>query len=101
MADDRRSTTPDAIAVLRIPFVRAFILGRAAATIGMQFVSVAVGWELYERTSDPWALGLVGAVQVAPVLVLMLPAGNVADRFPRRNVAMLAHVLLALVASGL
>lgn len=92
---------PDAFAALRIPFVRAFALGRAAATLGQQFVSVAVGWELYERTGDPWALGLVGAAQVAPVLVLMLPAGNVADRFPRQNVAMLAHALLGLATLGL
>ena len=92
---------PDALAALRIPFVRAYIVGRSAATMGMQFVSVAVGWELYERTGDPWALGLVGAVQVAPVLVLMLPAGNVADRFPRRNIAVAAHAVLMLETIGL
>jgi MFS family permease len=89
------------LAALRIPFVRAYIVGRSAATMGMQFVSVAVGWELYERTGDPWALGLVGAVQVAPVLVLMLPAGNVADRFARRNIAVAAHAVLMLETIGL
>lgn len=91
----------DAFDALRIPFVRSFALGRILATVGAQFVSVAVGWELYERTADPWALGLVGLVQVAPAMVLMLPAGNVADRFPRRNVAILAHALLAGASLGL
>jgi len=95
------SPPPDALAALRIPFVRDFALGRMAATIGTQFVSVAVGWELYERTGDPWALGLVGVAQVAPALVLTLPAGNLADRFPRRNIAMLAHALAGLAALGL
>ena len=90
----------DAFAGLRLPYIRPFLVGRMASTIGAQFVSVAVGWELYERTGDPWALGLVGLAQVAPALVLMLPAGNVADRFPRRNVAIVAHGLLALAASG-
>src|SRR5262245_24322799 len=91
----------DAFAGLRLPYIRAFLVGRLASTMGAQFVSVAVGWELYERTNDPWALGLVGLAQVAPALVLMLPAGNVADRFPRRNVAVVAQALLGLAALGL
>ena len=99
----RRSSRPgqDALSSLRIPFVRAFATGRAAASIGTQVVSVAVGWELYERTGDAWALGLVGLVQAAPILALTLPAGEVADRFPRRTIAVLAHAILGLVALGL
>jgi MFS family permease len=91
----------DAYAALRNPYVRAFAVGRMVATLAAQFVSVAVGWELYERTRDPWMLGLVGLAQVAPAMVLMLPAGNAADRFPRRTVAMLAYVLTTLSALGL
>jgi MFS family permease len=91
----------DALAALRIPAVRAFALGRVVAVIGFQALTVAVGWQLYERTGSAWSLGLVGAVELAPVLFLMLPAGHAADRFPRRNVAMFAHSLLALAALGL
>jgi hypothetical protein len=47
------------------------------ATAATQIVTVAVGWEVYERTGDAFALGLVGLAQVAPALVLMLPAGTV------------------------
>src|SRR5215213_10312691 len=72
-----------------------------AAAMGTQFISVAIGWELYERTNDPWALGLVGLFEVLPVLVLMIPAGNAADRFPRRNVGIVAYSLLSLSALGL
>src|SRR5262249_58315466 len=71
------------------------------ATVGAQIVTVAVGWDLYERTGDPFALGLVGLATVAPAMVLMLPAGTLSDRLPRRNVAMAAHALLALAALGL
>src|SRR5689334_8885144 len=99
----RRSARPaqDPLGTLRIPFVRAFAFGRATASLGTQVVSVAVGWELYERTGEAWALGLVGLIQAAPVLALTLPAGQIADRFSRRAVAMLAHSLLALTALGL
>ncbi|OLE49607.1 MAG: hypothetical protein AUI36_20280, partial [Cyanobacteria bacterium 13_1_40CM_2_61_4] len=91
----------DAFAALRLPYVAGFALGRMLATIGAQVVTVAVGWDLYERTGDPFALGLVGLATVAPAMVLMLPAGTVSDRFPRRSVAMAAHALLALAALGL
>ena len=62
---------PDAYAALRHAFVRSFAIGRFAAIAGWQMISVAVGWQLYERTGDPWALGLVGAVELAPVLFLI------------------------------
>ena len=84
-----------------VSLVRTFGLGRAAAQMGTQVVSVAVGWELYERTHDAWSLGLVGLVQAAPGLALVLPAGEASDRFSRRTVAMLAHAVLALMALGL
>ena len=64
-------------------------------------INVAVGWLLYERTGSAWALGLVGAVELAPILFLMVAAGNAADRFPRRTVGVAAHALLTLAAAGL
>ena len=60
-----------------------------------------MGWELYERTGDPWALGLVGVFTLAPSLLLMLPAGNAADRFPRRNLSIIAAALTGLASVGL
>jgi predicted MFS family arabinose efflux permease len=94
-------SSSDAFAALRIPFVRTFALGRVASVLGGQIVAVTVGWQLYERTNTPMALGLVGVFELAPVLVLMLPAGNAADRFPRRNIALVAQVILCLAALGL
>lgn len=91
----------DAFAALHLRYVPQFALGRMISTIGAQFISVAIGWELYERTNDPWMLGLVGLAQVAPALVLTIPAGNVADRYPRRDVGLCASVLSLLVALGL
>jgi MFS family permease len=81
--------------------VRAFLAGRLPAVIGTQIVSTAAGWQLYERTGDAWALAAVGLVELAPVLALILPAGNLADRVPRRSIAMGAHVVFALASLGL
>ena len=81
--------------------VRRFAVGRSLSVLGWQLVSVAVGWQLYERTGDPWSLGLVGLVELAPVIALLIPAGVVVDRFPRRNIAMGAGLLFVLAAVGL
>ena len=81
--------------------VRRFAVGRAASVTGWQLVSVAVGWQLYERTRDPWSLGLVGLFELIPVIFLIIPAGIAADRFPRRNVAVLGSTLFGLAALGL
>jgi predicted MFS family arabinose efflux permease len=87
--------------VLRDRRVLAFVAGRMASALGTQFVTVAVGWELYERTNDPLALGLTGLFSAAPIFLLMIPAGHAADRYPRRNVAMVGYALFALAALGL
>jgi MFS family permease len=92
---------PDAYVALRNPVVRRFAGGRFGAVLGYQMVSVAIGWYLYERTSSALALGLVGAAEVAPVFLLLPITGTVADRFPRRLVAAMAHGSLALSGLGL
>ena len=95
------SATHDPYVAVRSPLVRAYAIGRAAAVLGMQVTSVAVGWELYERTGNAWALGLVGLIELVPVLALMFVAGNAADRLPRRNLMMAAHTTLAVAVAGL
>src|SRR5262245_35227097 len=91
----------DAYAALRHQFVRSFAIGRFAAIAGWQMINVAVGWLLYERTSDAWSLGFVGVAEFAPVLFLMVVAGNAADRYPRRNIGIFAHTVLTFAALGL
>jgi MFS family permease len=84
-----------------LALVRRFALGRGAAVLGMQIVSVAVGWYLYDRTGDPWKLGLVGLVEVVPVILLLIPAGLVSDRFPRRDVSIVATLVAVFAVIGL
>jgi len=90
-----------AFEVLRVPFVRAFALGRIASVTGVQIISMTVGWELYERTHDAWSLAWVGVFELIPVLALFVPAGWVIDRVARRQVAMAAQVLAAAAGFGL
>jgi MFS family permease len=96
-----RTAQHTGVSALRAPHVRPFIVGRTVATMGVQFVQVAVGWELYERTNTPWALGLIGVAQVTPALLMAVPSGNLADRFPRRNIVLVAQMLMGCFSLGL
>jgi len=49
-----------------------------------QILVVAIGWQVYDITRDPWDLGLIGLSQFLPALLLVLVTGLVADRFNRR-----------------
>jgi MFS family permease len=86
---------------LRNPYVRAIALGRVAGVLGLQIIIVAVGWQLYELTGSPWSLGIVGLIELIPVLLLMVPAGNLADRMARRNMAIYAQIIMFVAAIGL
>lgn len=71
--------------------------------------TVAVGWQVYELTRDPLDLGLIGLSQFLPFVVLVLPAGHVADRHDRQKLLagcfalemVCALLLLAFTLSGL
>jgi MFS family permease len=99
----RRETTPGATqnpyAVLRNgDFVR-YLVGRLVAGLGQQMLTVAVGWELYERTGSSLALGLVGLTEMTAMVLLTLPAGHLADNYNRKRIILAA--LLVTMASSL
>ena len=75
-----------------------------AAGFAYQMLSVAVGWQIYALTHRTLDLGLIGLAQFLPSLLLMLPAGHLADRYERRRILLAAEWLqalaLALLAAG-
>jgi MFS family permease len=91
----------DPYAALRIRDFRLLALGSFVSNLGWQMLTVAVGWEIYLRTHSAFALGIVGLVEVLPVMLLALPAGHAADRFDRRRVALLCQILLGVASLGL
>jgi MFS family permease len=80
----------------------AFFLGaRALLTLANQIQTVAIGWLVYEIAGTALALGYVGLALFLPVMLLTLPAGDIADRFDRRRVLALAAAAQALGAGVL
>ncbi len=81
-------------------FVRYWI-SRIAAAFGVQVLSVAVGWHVYDITRNPFDLGMVGLVQFLPSLLLVLATGAVADRYRRRTIMALCLTVEGLCAAAL
>lgn len=81
-------------------FVR-FLVGKTASDIGTQMQTLAVGWEIHERVADPEYLGYVGLAQILPVLLLAIPAGQVADLLDRRKILLGSQLVLAAASLGL
>lgn len=73
---------------------------RFATSFGTQIQSVAVGLQVYDLTRDPVALGYVGLAIFLPMFLLVLPAGDMADRVDRR-VMLIASYLVQILASFL
>jgi MFS family permease len=91
----------DPYAALRHQDFRLLLTGRFLTSFAAEMLSFAVSWELWLRTHSAYALGMVGLVQVVPILLLSLPAGHVADQYDRKRIVVLAETLLAVCALGL
>ncbi|MDR7223842.1 MFS transporter [Aminobacter aminovorans] len=76
-------------------------VARFLGTFSTQIISVGVGWQVYDLTRDPFDLGLVGVIQFAPALLLVLVTGVVADRFGRRLIMGLSALVEAACAAAL
>ena len=57
---------------------------------------VAIAWEIYERTEFGGVLGMVGLVQIIPILLFALPGGHLVDRVNRRRLLLVTSAILIL-----
>jgi MFS family permease len=87
----------DALAVPRPAFAafasrdfRLYAAARVCTTLAVQAQWVAIGFQIYTLTHRTLDLGYVGLARFLPVAGLSLIAGQAADRFDRRAVAMVS-----------
>ena len=72
-----------------------------ATGLAIEMSFVAMGWQVYAVRSNPLDLGLVGLAMFIPLPLLALPAGHLADRFPRRTLLAISIGLDVAVLLGL
>ena len=66
---DRETSQPrdhDSYASLRFANFRRLILAYGTSTVAREAQMVVVGWQVYEQTKDPLALGLIGLAEALP-----------------------------------
>src|SRR6202162_1667341 len=87
--------------LFRVRPFRLLFITRVASTTAVQMLAVVVGWHVYELTDSALQLGMIGLVQVLPPLLLMLAAGQVADRYTRRLVLRWCYAVAFCSSAGL
>ncbi|MGH8759425.1 MAG: MFS transporter [Burkholderiales bacterium] len=80
---------------------RLFYAGQAISLIGTWIHQIALAWLVYRTTGSGFLLGLVTFCNQVPLLVVMPFAGLLSDRYDRRRILIIAHVLAALQALAL
>ena len=101
MSADKQLPVHDPYAVLKIPEFRLFILARLCLTLALQIQAVVVGWQIYDLTKDPLALGLIGLTEAIPSIIVALYAGHVADSTSRKKIIITCVSVLLVCSVGL
>lgn len=85
---------------LKVRNYRLFATGQLVKLLGTWMMVVAQDWLVLQLSDNsPTALGIVTALQFTPVLLLTLYGGQLADRFDKRRLLLIANVASALVAA--
>ena len=86
-------------APLRHPRFRALWLAGLVSFLGTWVHNVAARWTAATLSTEPLAVSLVDALQLAPMVLLSLFAGQLADATDRRRLLVATHAGLAVVVA--
>jgi MFS family permease len=81
--------------------LRLVVLGGFVSGLGSQATLVALPYQVYVQTHSALLVGLLGSVELVPLVAASLLGGAAADRVDRRTLLLLDQVGLVLTAAGL
>ncbi len=96
-----RLSWPSTFSALRHRNFRLWFFGQMISLMGTWMQWVAQGWVVYLITDSKMALGTISFFGSLPTLFLMLPAGAIADRVPKRNLLLLTQTVMMALAFAL
>jgi MFS family permease len=96
-----RAVAVDAGLLRRRRELRLLVAGQTVSLAGSMITRVALPFQVYALTGSSLAVGLLGAVELVPIVVLAVVGGALADAFDRRRLVALSEAGSALVAAGL
>jgi MFS family permease len=88
-------------AILRLPGFPRFACSALLNTISFSAEQVILGWLALELTDSPFLVGVALALRMAPLLLVGLPAGVLADRGDRLVLLRGANTAMALALTAL
>jgi MFS family permease len=91
----------DVTPLREVPGYRWLFLGMLFVHGGRQLTIVAVPFQVYELTGSTLAVGLLGAAQLVPLLLVSVVGGALADAVKRRRLLIISQLTLAATAAGL
>lgn len=89
------------LAPLRHRDFRLLFWGQLISYLGSQITLVAVPFQVYQITREPFAVGILGIVELIPMLALSLVGGAIADARDRRTILLTTEVAFTLLSSAL
>lgn len=81
--------------------LRLLLAGELVTGLGTQATLVALPYQLYVETKSAFLTGLLGAVELGPLMAMALLGGAFADRRDRRRMLLVIQAALILGASAL
>src|SRR5919204_2498346 len=79
--------------------LRLLILGEVFSSLGAQAALVAIPYQIFTLTHSAALVGLLGIVELVPIVVASLLAGAIADRIERRRLMFAAQAAVSLAAA--
>ncbi len=86
---------PGGLRALNHAGFRLYFTGQVLSQVGTWMQSVAQSWLVLQLTGSPLRLGLISTLQFAPMLLLAVFSGAVADRLPKRRLLIATQCVLA------
>ncbi len=81
--------------------LRWLVLGNFVSGLGTQAALVALPYQVYVQTGSALLTGLLGAVELGPLVAMALLGGALADRMDRRRLLVLDQIALVAVPAAL
>ncbi len=88
-------------ASLQIRNFRLFVASQLLSNTGAWMQRIAQDWLVLTLTNSPMAVGITTAMQFAPMLLLGLFGGVIADRYPKRRLLLITQSIACVLAAAL
>jgi hypothetical protein len=96
-----RSLIGDLTPFRRSRDLRLLVSGELISNLGTQAALVALPFQLYLVTRSALLVGLLGAVELGPLIAMSLFGGALADRMDRRRLLLIVQIGVAACVGGL